>query len=59
MKDNNPSPYNLICSKCTKKCKQLKKVQLLVCPRFDAIPVQLELKLYFPKTPRKKSGVST
>jgi hypothetical protein len=37
--------YNSICLKCLRKCKQNVQVKLLSCPRFDPIPVQLEIKV--------------
>ncbi|HRY83053.1 MAG TPA: hypothetical protein P5533_00300 [Candidatus Cloacimonadota bacterium] len=48
--------YNKICAKCTRKCKQRKEVHLISCPRYNPKPVQLEIKLIFPKTPRKKAS---
>lgn len=47
--------YNKICARCCRKCKQRKEVFLLSCPRYSPKPVQLEIKLVFPKTPRNKT----
>ncbi|MCK9556500.1 MAG: hypothetical protein PHQ78_00020 [Candidatus Cloacimonetes bacterium] len=40
-----PQKCNSICEKCLHKCKQLDTVQLLSCPRYEAQPVQLEIKV--------------
>lgn len=47
--------YNKICERCTRKCKQRKEVHLLSCPRYNPRPIQMEIKLVFPKTPKKTS----
>lgn len=40
-----PKQYNHICEKCLRQCKQMQRVQLLSCPRFETKPVQLEIKV--------------
>lgn len=54
MKLKQPANPNSICRRCTRKCKQPDSVSLLACPKFDAIPVQLEIKFTGIKKPRKK-----
>lgn len=45
---------NSMCLRCTRKCKQAKSTRIISCPKFDAIPVQLEIK--FPELkPKRKS----
>jgi len=56
MKPKFPSNSNSICQRCTRKCKQPESVSLLACPKFDAIPVQLEIKLTGFRKPRKKNA---
>lgn len=54
MKAKIPLNPNSICGKCTRRCKQYHYVQILACPNFDPIPVQLEIKFVFHRKPRKK-----
>ncbi len=55
MKPKQPANPNSICRRCTRKCKQPDSVSLLACPKFDAIPVQLEIKFPGLRKTRKKS----
>jgi hypothetical protein len=41
----DPPKFNSLCMKCCGKCKQKESVFLLMCPRFEPIPVQLEIKV--------------
>ncbi|MCB5296162.1 MAG: hypothetical protein LHW52_06405 [Candidatus Cloacimonetes bacterium] len=54
MPKTEPRKYNRICQKCLRKCKQPQSVALLSCPRFDPIPVQMEIKVPGLGRPRAK-----
>lgn len=40
-----PKLINSICRQCYRKCKQDKSVALLVCPYFERIHIQMEIKV--------------
>ena len=47
----NPNP---MCKRCTRRCKQSRSAIIIACPKFEASPVQLEIK--FPELkPKRKS----
>lgn len=50
-KISNP---NSLCERCSRRCKQSKATVIITCPKFEAMPVQLEIK--FPELkPKRKS----
>ncbi|HOH97475.1 MAG TPA: hypothetical protein PL188_04100 [Candidatus Cloacimonadota bacterium] len=56
MKAKAPTKFNNLCLRCTRKCKQPESVLIITCPKFDPMPVQLEIKFTGIKRPRKRPG---
>ena len=47
-------PYNRLCQRCAKSCKQPANVLIISCPNFEEGSIQLTILLKFPRgRPRK------
>jgi hypothetical protein len=56
MADKTERKYSKLCTRCTKKCKQAEAVQVISCPRFVRLPVQMVIPLFPPGRPRKSKS---